>query len=152
MVKDFIMMIQEELTLKHVNFLTSDNPVEFLVKQSRDSRMATSQWNSLRRSLMSCSKSSKPLGRSQHQVSNFKLFLKTRSFNVTESFIKNSGQIHQHENQWLQDWAFREDQSTSSSNTFGCRTRSKRANSSSGRSVLTSIHQMCSQNIFQHQF
>ena len=30
MVRDFIMMIQEGLTLKHVNFLTSDNPVEFL--------------------------------------------------------------------------------------------------------------------------
>ena len=30
MVKDFIMMIQEEFTLKHVNFLTSENSVEFL--------------------------------------------------------------------------------------------------------------------------
>ena len=30
MVKDFITMIQEELTLKHVNFLTSENPGEFL--------------------------------------------------------------------------------------------------------------------------
>ena len=30
MVTDFIMMIQEEFTLKHVNFLTSENPVEFL--------------------------------------------------------------------------------------------------------------------------
>ena len=30
MAKDFIMMIQEEFTLKHVNFLTSENPVEFL--------------------------------------------------------------------------------------------------------------------------
>ena len=30
MVKDFIVMIQEEFTLKHVNFLTSENSVEFL--------------------------------------------------------------------------------------------------------------------------
>ena len=30
MVKDFITMIQEELTLKHVNFLTSENSVELL--------------------------------------------------------------------------------------------------------------------------
>ena len=30
MVKDFIVSIQEEFTLKHVNFLTSENPVEFL--------------------------------------------------------------------------------------------------------------------------
>ena len=30
MVKDFILMIQEEFTVKHVNFLTSENPVEFL--------------------------------------------------------------------------------------------------------------------------
>ena len=30
MVKEFITMIQEELTLTHVNFLTSENPVEFL--------------------------------------------------------------------------------------------------------------------------
>ena len=30
MVKDFIMMIQEEFTLKHVNFLTSETSVEFL--------------------------------------------------------------------------------------------------------------------------
>ena len=30
MVKDFIMMIQEEFTLKHVNFLTSENSVAFL--------------------------------------------------------------------------------------------------------------------------
>ena len=30
MVKDFIMMTQEEFNLKHVNFLTSENPVEFL--------------------------------------------------------------------------------------------------------------------------
>ena len=30
MVKDFIVMIQEEFTLQHVNFLTSENSVEFL--------------------------------------------------------------------------------------------------------------------------
>ena len=30
MVKDFIVSIQEEFTLKHVNFLTSENPIEFL--------------------------------------------------------------------------------------------------------------------------
>ena len=30
MVKEFISMMQEELTHKHVNFLTSDIPVEFL--------------------------------------------------------------------------------------------------------------------------
>ena len=30
MVKEFISTVQEEFTLKHVNFLTSANPVEFL--------------------------------------------------------------------------------------------------------------------------
>ena len=30
MVKDFIISIQEEFTLKHVNFLTPENPIEFL--------------------------------------------------------------------------------------------------------------------------
>ena len=40
MVKEFISMIQEEFTLKHVNFLTSENP-NFWEEQSRDSRTAT---------------------------------------------------------------------------------------------------------------
>ena len=57
-------MIQEEFTLKHVNFLTSENPGRVSwAEQSRDSRMATSQWNFLRSSLMSCSKSLRSLGK-----------------------------------------------------------------------------------------
>ena len=61
----------------------------FWAEQSRSSRMATSQWNSLRTSLMSCSKSLRLRARSQQQDSNFKLFQKIRRLNVTRSFIEN---------------------------------------------------------------
>ena len=60
--------------------------------------------------------------------------------------------IHQQENQWLQDWEFQGDQSTSSSRIFGFRMRSRKASSSSRRSELTSILQMFSRNMFPHQF
>ena len=40
MVKDFIMMIQEEFTLKHVNFLTSENSVELLGENKQE----TQEW------------------------------------------------------------------------------------------------------------
>ena len=55
-------------------------------------------------------------------------------------------------NQWLQDWEFQEDHGTSSSSIFGFRMRSRKANSNSRRSELTSILQTFSQNVFQHQF
>ena len=59
------MVIQEAFTLKYVNFLTSENPVEFLgmLEQSNVSRTATSTWSSLRSSLMSCSGSLRYTGR-----------------------------------------------------------------------------------------
>ena len=38
MVKEFISMIQEEFTLKHVNFLTSQNPVEFLGRTKQETQ------------------------------------------------------------------------------------------------------------------
>ena len=102
MVKEFITMIQEEFTLKHVNFLASENPVEFLGRTiKRNSKMATSQWNSLRSSLMSCSKSLRSQARSQPQDSKFKLFQKIRRLNVTKSFIKNSGQLLENFFGWL---------------------------------------------------
>ena len=53
MVKDFIMMIQEEFTLKHVNSSLQRIQWSSWVERSRDSRMASSLWNSLRSSLMS---------------------------------------------------------------------------------------------------
>ena len=58
--------------------------------KARDSRMPTSQWSSLRRSLMSCSGSLKSLAKAQPHDSNFKLSQKIKRLNVTKSFNKSS--------------------------------------------------------------
>ena len=67
-------------------------PSSFWEDQSRDSRMATSPWSSLRSSLTICSKSSRSLERSPQQVSSFKFFQKIRRFSVIVSFIKSIDQ------------------------------------------------------------
>ena len=92
MVKEFIAMIQEEFILKHVNFLTSERPVELLGRTIKHLKMGTSRWRFLRSSLMSCSKSLRSMAMSQLQDSNFRLFQKIRRFSVTRSFIKSSEQ------------------------------------------------------------
>ena len=57
MVKEFISVIQETFTLKHINFLTSENPVEFPGRTIKRLKNGNIKWKSLRSSLMSCSKS-----------------------------------------------------------------------------------------------
>ena len=94
------------------------HPSSFWEDQSRDSRMATSPWSSLRSSLTICSKSSRSLERSPQLVSSFKLFQKIKRFRVIVSFIKSIDQLLGNYYGWLSSGM------TSSIQSKNCRDRS----------------------------
>ena len=112
----------------------------FWGEQSRDSRMATSQWSSLRSSLMSCSRSFKSRAKSQPQDSDFKLSQKIKRLNVTKSFIKNSGQLLEDFFGWL-----------SSRMTSSTRSRSSQDPSSTRKIRTSKISFICSSMSFRQE-
>ena len=89
-VKEFISMIQEEFTLKHVNFLTSENPAEFLGRPIKRLKNGNITMEFSQKFIDELLKIFEVTGRSQLQDSNFELFQKIRRLSVTKPRIKNS--------------------------------------------------------------
>ena len=93
MVKDFIVSIQEEFTLKHVNFLTSENPIEFLgrsIKRLKNGNITMEFSQKFIDELLKIFEVTGKVTTNRSQASSS--FQKIRRFSVIVSFIKSIDQ------------------------------------------------------------
>ena len=93
MVKDFISMIQEEFTLEHVNFLTSENPVGFLGRTTKRLKNGNVTMEFSQKFINGLLKIFEVTGKVTTTGLKLQLFQKIRRVSVTKSFIKYSDQL-----------------------------------------------------------
>ena len=99
------LMIQEELTLKHVNFLTSENPVECFGRTIKRLKNGNITMEFSQKFIDELLKIFEVTGKvTTSGLESFRLFPKIKRLNVTKSFIRSSGQQWVNFFGWLSPW------------------------------------------------